>query len=166
MFIGVVGVEPGIQAADVLNMKKTFAGIQPATGWTATPGAETFGDGFVDVVVALSQIAKGQIQKSAHIVERNPFTRVGATGLSVDQGLCKCALRQTGRLGQGNPLACRAFCESGLRGRSGQYFGAMVQIVSRPFINILGDIVTRNVLGADMKYLRQFIPTPFKGVVY
>ncbi|MNG03612.1 hypothetical protein D3C84_867010 [compost metagenome] len=54
MFVGVVGVEPGIQAADVLNMQKTFTGIQPSTGWTAAPGAKTFRDGFVDVVVALT----------------------------------------------------------------------------------------------------------------
>ena len=162
MFVGVVGVESGIQAADVLNMKKTFASIQPTTRWTAAPGALTFSDGFVDVVVALTQIAKGQIQKSAHIIEGNPFTREGATGLSLDQRLYKRFYREAGRLRQGNSFGWRALCASGVRGRRGQYFGAMVQIVSRPFINILGDVFTRNVLGADMKYLRQFIPAPFK----
>jgi hypothetical protein len=46
-------------------MKKAFAGIQPATGWAAAPGIETFDKGFVDIVFALMQVAKGQVKQRA-----------------------------------------------------------------------------------------------------
>lgn len=55
MVDGVIGVEPGFQAADVLYMKKAFAGIQPAAGRAAASGTETFDNGFVDVIFALDR---------------------------------------------------------------------------------------------------------------
>ncbi|MNL55470.1 hypothetical protein D3C87_1788890 [compost metagenome] len=66
---GMVGVEPWFQAADVLYMKKAFAGIQPAAGRTAASGTEAFDNGFVDVIFALMQVAQGQVKQRADIFQ-------------------------------------------------------------------------------------------------
>ncbi len=66
---GMVGVEPGIQSADVLYMKKAFAGIQPAAGRAAASGTETFDNRFVDVIFTLMQVAQGQVKQCADIFQ-------------------------------------------------------------------------------------------------
>ena len=86
-------------------------------------------------------MAERQIEQGAEVVERYRVSSERAAGFPMDQGIGQITFRQASRGGQGNQLAGRVagvIRHPEISRCGGQYFVAMVQIMSRPFMNVLG----------------------------